>query len=62
MLTVNADTHELMCNYHRPGEEKRMVVILPEEAYASWLTASVNRVSDFLRHFPASQLVPDTGP
>ena len=62
MLTVNADTHELMCNYHRPGEEKRMVVILPEEAYASWLTAPVNRMSDFLRHFPASELVPDTGP
>ncbi len=39
-----------------------MVVILPEEAYASWLTAPVNRMGDFLRHFPASQLVPDTGP
>lgn len=29
MLTVNADDHPLMRNYHRPNDEKRMVVILP---------------------------------
>ncbi|SDI44914.1 hypothetical protein SAMN04487926_11765 [Paraburkholderia steynii] len=26
MLTINADQHSLFQNYHRPGEEKRMVV------------------------------------
>jgi hypothetical protein len=24
MLTVNADTHPVMCQYHRPEDEKRM--------------------------------------
>ena len=28
MLTVNADDHALMRNFHRP-HEKRMVVVLP---------------------------------
>jgi putative SOS response-associated peptidase YedK len=35
MLTVNADHHEVMQNFHRPGDEKRMVVILDEADYDS---------------------------
>jgi len=27
MLTINADTHPVMNHFHRPGDEKRMVVI-----------------------------------
>lgn len=30
MLTINADDHALMNQFHKPGEEKRMVVILPK--------------------------------
>lgn len=33
MITVNADDHEFMRNYHRPEDEKRMVVILPKGLY-----------------------------
>lgn len=32
MLTVNADGHPLMRNYHRQGSEKRMVLVLPNGA------------------------------
>lgn len=28
MLTINADDHSFMCNYHRPEDENRMIVIL----------------------------------
>lgn len=28
MVTVNADTHPLMSRMHKPGDEKRSVVIL----------------------------------
>jgi hypothetical protein len=33
MLTVNADEHPLMKRFHKPGDEKRSVVIVPPDAY-----------------------------
>lgn len=56
MLTINADEHAFMRQFHRPGEEKRMVVILPEEAYGAWLTASADHSRDFLQQWPAEKL------
>lgn len=57
MLTINADEHPLMRNFHKPGDEKRMVVILPEAAYDDWLKAPVERSMEFMRHYPAERLV-----
>lgn len=37
MLTINADTHPLMRCLHKPADEKRMVVILPDDKYGDWL-------------------------
>ena len=48
MLTINADEHLLMRNYHKPNDEKRMVVILPEGAYEDWLTAAAINSGVFL--------------
>ncbi|RTL35945.1 MAG: SOS response-associated peptidase [Rhodocyclaceae bacterium] len=39
MLTVNADGHALFERFHKPGEEKRAVVILPDGAWGAWLRA-----------------------
>lgn len=36
-LTVNADDHEVMKHFHRPGEEKRSLVIIPASEYDDWL-------------------------
>ena len=33
MLTINADGHDLMTQFHKPVDEKRMVVILPPDSY-----------------------------
>jgi putative SOS response-associated peptidase YedK len=52
MLTVNADAHPLMRRFHRPGEEKRMVVILDPEDYAAWLSCPVAEASRFFRLWP----------
>jgi len=41
MLTVNADEHPVMQRFHRPGDEKRMVVILEPAQYMAWLSCSV---------------------
>ncbi|MAS40876.1 MAG: DUF159 family protein [Porticoccaceae bacterium] len=37
LLTINADDHPLMSRFHKPGEEKRRVVILPDTAILRWL-------------------------
>ena len=61
MLTINADEHLLMRNFHRPGDEKRMVVILPEERYVDWLAAPVERTMEFIRPYAADQLMATLG-
>ena len=57
MLTLNADAHPLMRNFHKPGEEKRMVVVLPEHRYEAWLQASAAQSPDFLQCYPTDGLV-----
>ncbi len=59
MLTINADRHSLMNQFHRPNDEKRMVVILPERHYDDWLQAPAAATWDFLHPFPAEALVSD---
>lgn len=39
MLTVNADGHALFGRFHKPGDEKRAVVILPDGVWGAWLGA-----------------------
>ena len=62
MLTINADDHALMRNFHREGEEKRMVVVLREEDYDAWLTTPVQRSMEFMRQFPAEMLTATAHP
>ena len=49
MLTINADNHAVMRGYHRPEDEKRMIVLLREDDYDAWLAASVQDSMDFMR-------------
>lgn len=56
MLTINAEDHALMRLFHKPTDEKRMVVILPEGRYADWLDASPENSHSFLRKCPAQAL------
>ncbi len=62
MLTMNATEHALLKNYHRPKEEKRILVILPESRYDAWLDAPVEMNMDFIRHYPADNLVAEAAP
>ena len=57
MLTINADTHPVMCQFHKPDDEKRMVVILNEQNYDPWLQASATESRDFLQQYPAEDLL-----
>lgn len=62
MLTINADAHPLFKHYHRPGKEKRMVVILPEVAYGDWLAAGFDESHNFLVGYPAEKLTAEPVP
>jgi putative SOS response-associated peptidase YedK len=56
MLTVSADDHPLYKRFHRPGEEKRMPVILDPEDFDAWLNCSVDEAMAFMRQYPADRL------
>jgi putative SOS response-associated peptidase YedK len=56
MLTLNADAHALMRHFHKPTDEKRMVLILPQAAYRDWLEVSSADAADFIRPYPADRL------
>ena len=62
MLTVNADDHALMKRFHKPGEEKRMVVILDPADYDAWLECPVERARDFLKAYPADHMAAEAAP
>jgi putative SOS response-associated peptidase YedK len=51
MLTVNADGHPVMQRFHKPGDEKRMVVILDRAEYGEWLTCPVAEAPKFFRQW-----------
>ena len=56
MLTINADDHPFMRNFHRPEDEKRMVVILSPDDFDDWLTAKPEESFHFLQPYPADLL------
>ena len=57
MLTINADGNSLMERFHKPGDEKRMIVILHPNQYATWLSGELVSAPDQFEQYPADQLV-----
>lgn len=62
MLTINATHDPIFGLMHKPDDEKRAVVILPEGAYGEWLTAPAEATRDFLNLYPADKLVAEPQP
>lgn len=63
MLTVNANDHPLMKRFHRPGDEKRSVVILRPEEYGDWLgSRSTDEARSFLNLYPADEMAAEAYP
>ena len=62
MLTINAQDHAVMKRFHKPEDEKRMVVILPRGSWKSWLLSrreiatSDHRLA-YLRGYPANRMM-----
>jgi len=57
MLTINADSHPMMRLFHKPTDEKRMVVILNEGDYDQWLTTDAVSCRALLQEYPADLLI-----
>lgn len=62
MLTINADEHPLMSRFHKPGDEKRSVVVVPPERYDDWLHAEVQDAAEMLRLFDAAEFEAEPAP
>ena len=48
MLTVNADEHPVMCQFHKPGDEKRTPVIIAPDLHEAWLSADQAKASELM--------------
>lgn len=62
MLTINADEHPLMRRFHKPTDEKRMLVFLARHEYDNWLHADVEEARSLFVPFPVEQLVARPAP
>jgi putative SOS response-associated peptidase YedK len=54
MLTVNADAHPVMQQFHKSGDEKRTPVVIAPELHRDWLGADVARATELMhwQHMP----------
>lgn len=56
MLTINADEHPVMHRFHKPGDEKRSIVVLDDAIWFDWLRAErEDEVRGFLQQFDPGQ-------
>jgi len=61
LLTVNADQHPFMKQFHQPNEEKRMVVALRAADFRTWLQAPLAEAAALVRASPAQDWQADAG-
>jgi len=62
MLTVNADDHPVMRQFHKHGDEKRTPVIIPPELQDAWLSADTNQASELMSWTQMPKLVAMAAP
>lgn len=56
-ITVNADQHPLLRRFHKPGDEKRSLVILHKDDYDDWLACrDPERARAYLQLYPAERM------
>lgn len=62
-ITINADEHPLMNRFHKPGEEKRSLVIVPPEDFDDWLSCRDPEFARaFLRSYSADRMFAEFAP
>ncbi|MFJ2989934.1 SOS response-associated peptidase [Collimonas sp. NPDC087041] len=62
-ITINADAHPLMKSFHKPEDEKRSLVIVPESEYDDWLESTdPERARSYLQLYPAELMAARPAP
>jgi putative SOS response-associated peptidase YedK len=62
-LTINADQHPLMQRFHKPGDEKRALVIVPQADWDDWLSCTDPEFArSFMQHYPADRMTAAPAP
>ncbi len=62
MLTINADGHPVMSRFHKPGDEKRMLVLLEPHQYQGWLEGALVNDAEVYKPYPADRLTASPDP
>jgi putative SOS response-associated peptidase YedK len=62
LLTINADQHPIMQKFHRPGDEKRSIIILEPNEYDAWLHAKSESVSRHVDLFEPAEFMTISAP
>lgn len=66
MLTINADQHPFMSQFHHPNDEKRSIIVIPEQHRKDWLNTNYKNAPDFFldmsdeftaKHMPRPQKI-----
>ena len=60
LLTLNADAHPVLRRFHKPGDEKRSLFIVPPAEYDLWLSAKPEEAHAMLMLLPPDCF--DVGP
>ncbi|WP_034170369.1 SOS response-associated peptidase [Acinetobacter sp. YZS-X1-1] len=47
MLTINANQHSFMKQFHNPNDEKRSIIMIPEESRQDWLHCDHEEANEF---------------
>jgi len=62
-LTINADHHPFMKQFHKPGDEKRSLVILGPDEYQAWLSCRDPEIArSFLTLYPSELMMGNPAP
>ncbi len=62
LVTINADQHKIMRQFHKPGDEKRSIVVLQDTDYPAWLQVNHEQAPDYLKLSPDDFLEAEPAP
>ena len=48
LLTINADNHPFMSQFHKPNDKKRSIVVIPPDKHMDWLRCHHSQAHKFL--------------
>ncbi|WP_440607576.1 SOS response-associated peptidase family protein [Acinetobacter baumannii] len=55
LLTINADRHSFMKQFHKPDDEKRSIIVIPDHPRNDWLNCKHTDAPDFFLDMPLNE-------